>query len=161
MMENAERRGLLDEGAPAAVGDACAGAGPDSSVAASATAPAGIEAARSSSSRSPRSGTGASKMRNMVLAALMPFMAVWNSEPRRRMGKKNSCDRNTTKKAPEKPMAPGASCSTATAMPAAAPPKATRSITLMELSCTRSIFMVARRKPSDSSFIRLCQRSSA
>lgn len=102
MMENAERRGLLDKGAPAAVGDACAGTGPDSSVAASATAPAGIEAARPSSSRSPRGGTGASKMRNMVLAALMPFMAVWNSEPRRRMGKKNSCDRNTTKKGARK-----------------------------------------------------------
>ena len=50
MMENAERRGPQDEGAPAAACDACTGAGPDSSAAASTTVPAGIEARSFSSS---------------------------------------------------------------------------------------------------------------
>ena len=100
-------------------------------------------------------------MRNIVFAALMPFMAVWKSEPRRRMGKKNSWERNTTAKAPVKPMAPIASCHMARMMPAAAPPNATRSMMVMEESCTPSIFIVARRKPSAPSFMRLCQRASA
>ena len=51
----------------------------------------------------------------------MPFMAVWNSDPRRRMGKKNSCDKKTMRKAASKPIFPLASCNAATIMPSAAP----------------------------------------
>ena len=53
--------------------------------------------------------------------AAMPFMAVWNSDPSRRMGKKNSCERNTVRKAAERPMAPLANWQAATMMPSAAP----------------------------------------
>ena len=51
----------------------------------------------------------------------MPFMAVWKSDPSRRMGRKSSRERNTTRNAARKLMAPLASCHTAMAMPTAAP----------------------------------------
>ena len=88
-------------------------------------------------------------------------MAVWKSDPSVRKGRKNSADRNTRENAAPSPTAPAAYCPSTMTMPTAAPPKANRSMTVMEFSCMRRRRMVARRKLSAWSFMRSCARPSA
>lgn len=111
--------------------------------------------------RVPAVRSGASRMANIFSAAAMPLMAVWKNDPSVRSGMKNSAERKTMVKAPAKPTEPAANCMSTTMMPTAAPPKANKSMMVMELSCILSRFMVARRKLSASSFMMRWRCSSA
>ena len=66
-----------------------------------------------------------------------------------------------TARHPPRSIAPAAICVSATATPAAAPPYATRSMIVMELSCIVSTRIVMRRNFSACSFISACLNSSA
>ena len=78
-----------------------------------------------------------------------------------RKGRKNSAESSTMENAVANDIAPCPYCTSAQPMPAATPPKAIRSMTVMELSCMRKRRMVARRNPSASAFMASCARSSA
>ena len=86
----------------------------------------------------------------------MPFIAMWKNEPSWRMGRKKSADRKMTAKQPQNGMRPARNSRTASTMPSAAPPYATRSMMVMELSCIVSTFMVILRNFSASRFISSC-----
>ena len=83
----------------------------------------------------------------------MPFIAMWKNDPSRRSGRKNSLASNTIQSVPDTVRFPFRNSDTATAMPTAAPPYATMSITLVELSCIVRTFIVIRRKFWDSTSI--------
>ena len=106
-------------------------------------------------------GSSRSRMRKIFLLAAMPFIATWKNEPSWRMGRKKSAESSAIMRKPCRATEPVESSRSATPMPAAAPPRAMTSMTMMELSCMRSTFIVMTRKRSASSFICLWRASSA
>ena len=99
---------------------------------------------------SPACGSGKSKILKTLSLAAIPFIAIWKKEPSRRSGRKNSLASRTIHNVPATLIFPFKNSDTATAIPIAAPPYATMSITLVELSCMVSTFMVILRKFWDS-----------
>ena len=111
--------------------------------------------------REPNEGSGASRIAYIFSAAAMPFIAVWKNDPSVRSGMKNSAASREKVRAPANVTPPFANCTSMTTMPAAAPPNANRSMTVIELSCMVSRRIVALRNPSASSFMTSWRRASA
>ena len=81
---------------------------------------------------------------------------MWKNDPNVRIGRKNSAASRIVISAACSVIAPLCSSQTAMPMPSAAPPKATRSMIVIELSCIVSTFIVMRRNFSASSFMIRC-----
>ena len=95
---------------------------------------------------SPVCGSGKSNILKILSLAAIPFIAIWKKDPKSLNGRKNSLARRTIHKVPEMLIFPFRNSDTATAIPIAAPPYATMSITLVEFSCMVRTFMVILRK---------------
>ena len=97
----------------------------------------------------------------IFLPALAPFIATWKALPSARSGRKNSTATRMRKSAEA-----GASHSfirptIESAMPAPAPPNATKSMMVVLASCMTRTFIVILRNSSAFSFILICRAASA
>ena len=108
----------------------------------------------------PLSLSSKSRKLNILSLAAIPFIAIWKNEPSCRIGMKKSADKSIISKQPAISICPLLNCNTDIISPSAAPPYATKSIIVMELSCIVSTFIVIFLNFSDSSFIRLFLYSS-
>ena len=107
------------------------------------------------------SGTSRSKILKILSIAAIPFIAIWKKLPSCLIGIKKSAESSIIAIACSSLMFPATNCLTVKIMPKAAPPYATKSIIVMELSCIVRTFIVIFLNSSASSFIFLFLYSSA
>ena len=101
-----------------------------------------------------------SNILNILSAAEAPFIAIWKNEPSCLRGMKNSADKSIIISIFNSAILPFLNSKMPIIMPIAEPPKATKSITEIELSCIIKTFIVAFLKSSAFLFISICFCSS-
>ncbi len=109
----------------------------------------------------PHSGSGVFRSDIIFFPALAPFIATWNAEPNARSGRKNSTATRHRNSAYMGLSPQNAAPQIASAIPAPAPPYATRSIIVVLASCITSTFIVIFLNSSALSFILPCCALSA
>ena len=120
-----------------------------------------ISSAEEDTFLSPHSGSGKASNSRILRPAEAPFIATWKAEPSERNGRKNSTATNVRKSTFAGSSPPSTPAHMASAIPAPAPPYATRSIMVVDMSCITSTFMVILRNSSLLSFIFLWRAPSA
>ena len=114
-----------------------------------------MQSASSGKSSSPPAGSSRSRRLNILSLAAIPFIAMWKYEPSLLIGRKNSAASRIIVSAPESVILFLEYSDSDTMIPAAAPPYAMMSMTLVELSCIVRTFIVTFLKCSDSKSILL------
>ena len=97
--------------------------------------------------------TSVSSNLNIFSDAAIPLVATWKKEPKSLSGIKNSEDNRIIITAPPTLIFPKDNSFTAISIPKAAPPKAIKSIIVIELNCIVKTFIVTFLNVSASLFI--------